>query len=532
MNTADFPWLTTIILFPIAASLLIPFIPDKNGKTIRWYSLVVGLLDFCLISYCFYEVYDPSQPGMQLFESYTWVESLGLKWSVGVDGLSMPLVILTGFITTLAILASWPVTLKPRLFYFLLLAMYGGQIAVFAVQDMLLFFLVWELELIPVYLLLSIWGGKKRLYAATKFILYTAGGSLFILLAALAMAFYGGTTTFDMQELMAKDFPLKFQLLAYTGFLIAYAVKLPIFPLHTWLPDAHGEATAPVHMLLAGILLKMGGYALIRMNIQMLPDAHAYFAPILVILGVVNIIYAALTSFAQRNLKRKIAYSSISHMGFVLIGIGSFTDLGLSGAVLQMISHGLIGASLFFLVGATYDRTHTLILEEMGGVGQKMPKIFAMFTTCSMASLALPGMSGFVAEVMVFVGFATSDAYSTTFKTIVVILAAIGVILTPIYLLSMLREIFYGPENEELTSHEVLVDAEPREVFIIACLLIPIIGIGFYPKLATQIYDSTTVEVTALMRSSVPAIADQAPPVSPFAKQAMVAPALASDFNG
>ncbi|MEB3232158.1 MAG: NAD(P)H-quinone oxidoreductase subunit 4, partial [Leptolyngbyaceae bacterium] len=521
MNTAEFPWLTTIILFPIAASLLIPIIPDKDGKTVRWYSLVVGLIDFCLIAYAFYEVYDPSNPGMQLFESYTWVESLGLKWSVGVDGLSMPLVILTGFITTLAILASWPVTLKPKLFYFLLLAMYGGQIAVFAVQDMLLFFLVWELELIPVYLLLSIWGGKKRLYAATKFILYTAGGSLFILVAALAMAFYGGDTTFDMQALMAKDFPMKFQLLAYAGFLIAYAVKLPIFPLHTWLPDAHGEATAPVHMLLAGILLKMGGYALIRMNIEMLPDAHAFFAPILVILGVVNIIYAALTSFAQRNLKRKIAYSSISHMGFVLIGIGSFTDLALSGAVLQMISHGLIGASLFFLVGATYDRTHTLILEEMGGVGQKMPRIFAMFTTCSMASLALPGMSGFVAEVMVFVGFATSDAYSMTFKTIVVILAAIGVILTPIYLLSMLKEIFYGPENKELTSHEVLIDAEPREVFIIACLLIPIIGIGFYPKLATQIYDSKTVQVTQMMRASVPSLVNQNAQLSPYTQQAL-----------
>ncbi|MEM9218600.1 MAG: NAD(P)H-quinone oxidoreductase subunit 4 [Cyanobacteria bacterium P01_F01_bin.150] len=532
MNTADFPWLSTIILLPIAAALLIPFIPDKDGKTIRWYSLVVGLVDFCLISYCFYQFYDPSRAGMQLFESYTWVESLNLKWSVGVDGLSMPLVILTGFITTLAVLASWPVTFKPKLFYFLLLTMYGGQIAVFAVQDMLLFFLVWELELIPVYLLLSIWGGKRRLYAATKFILYTAGGSLFILLAALAMAFYGGNVTFDMQDLMAKDFPLKFQLLAYTGFLIAYAVKLPIFPLHTWLPDAHGEATAPVHMLLAGILLKMGGYALIRMNVEILPDAHAFFAPVLVILGVVNIIYAALTSFAQRNLKRKIAYSSISHMGFVLIGMGSFTDLGLSGAVLQMISHGLIGASLFFLVGATYDRTHTLILQEMGGVGQKMPKIFAMFTTCSMASLALPGMSGFVAEVMVFVGFATSDAYSTTFKTIVVILAAIGVILTPIYLLSMLREIFYGPENKELTSHEVLVDAEPREVFIIACLLIPIIGIGFYPKLATQIYDSTTIQVTNLMRNSVPSIANRPSPESPFAKQAIAAPPIASNING
>jgi NAD(P)H-quinone oxidoreductase subunit 4 len=320
------------------------------------------------------------------------------------------------------------------------------------------------------------------------------------------MGFYGDTVTFDMRSLALKDYALNLQLLLYAGFLIAYAVKLPIIPLHTWLPDAHGEATAPVHMLLAGILLKMGGYALIRMNAQMLPDAHAYFAPALVVLGVVNIIYAALTSFAQRNLKRKIAYSSISHMGFVLIGIASFTDLGLSGAVLQMVSHGLIGASLFFLVGATYDRTHTLMLDEMGGVGKKMQKIFAMFTTCSMASLALPGMSGFVAELMVFVGFATSDAYNPTFKVIVIFLMAVGVILTPIYLLSMLREIFYGQENEELVSHQNLIDAEPREVFIIACLLIPIIGIGFYPKLLTQMYDATTVQLTARLRGSVPTL--------------------------
>jgi NAD(P)H-quinone oxidoreductase subunit 4 len=261
----------------------------------------------------------------------------------------------------------------------------------------------------------------------------------------------------------------------------------------------------------------MGGYALVRMNAGMLPDAHAVFAPVLVILGVTNIVYAALTSFAQRNLKRKIAYSSISHMGFVLIGIASFTDLGLSGAVLQMVSHGLIGASLFFLVGATYDRTHTLMLDEMGGVGQKMKKMFAMWTTCSMASLALPGMSGFVAELMVFVGFATSDAYNSTFKLVVVFLAAVGVILTPIYLLSMLREICYGPENKELVEHEALIDAEPREVFIIACLLVPIIGIGFYPKVLTQIYDATTLQLTARLRNSVPTLAQQhraAPPLA------------------
>jgi len=503
MLTANFPWLTTSILLPIAASLAIPFLPDKDGKTVRWYALIVGLIDFALIVYAFCNFYDFSSAEMQLRESYTWIPQLDLKWSVGADGLSMPLILLTGFITTLATLAAWPVTWKPRLFYFLMLAMYGGQIAVFAVQDMLLFFLAWELELIPVYLLLAIWGGKKRQYAATKFILYTAGGSLFILLSSLAMAFYGDTISFDMQTLAEKAYPLKLQLWLYTGFLIAYAIKLPIIPFHTWLPDAHGEATAPVHMLLAGILLKMGGYALIRMNVEMLPDAHATVAPVLVILGVVNIIYAALTSFAQRNLKRKIAYSSISHMGFVILGIVSFTDLGLSGAVLQMVSHGLIGASLFFLVGATYDRTHTLMLDEMGGVGQKMKKIFAMWTVCSMASLALPGMSGFVAELMVFVGFATSDAYALPFRVLVVFLAAVGVILTPIYLLSNLREIFYGPENKELAEHQVLVDAEPREIYIISALLVPIIGIGLYPKLLTQIYDAKTLQLTARLRNSL-----------------------------
>jgi NAD(P)H-quinone oxidoreductase subunit 4 len=525
MSMTQFPWLTTTILFPIVAALFIPIIPDKDGKTVRWYSLIVGLIDFVILVYGFYTGYDLNNPNLQLVESYTWLPQIDLKWSVGADGLSMPLILLTGFITTLAIMAAWPVTLKPKLFYFLMLAMYGGQIAVFAVQDMLLFFLVWELELVPVYLILSIWGGKRRLYAATKFILYTAGGSLFILLGALTMAFYGDTTTFDMSAIAAKHFPLNLQLLLYAGFLIAYGVKLPIFPLHTWLPDAHGEATAPAHMLLAGILLKMGGYALLRMNLQMLPDAHAIFAPVLVILGVVNIIYAALTSFAQRNLKRKIAYSSISHMGFVLIGMSSFTDLGLSGAMLQMISHGLIGASLFFMVGATYDRTHTLMLDEMGGVGQKMKKMFAMWTACSFASLALPGMSGFVAELMVFVGFATSDAYNPIFRTIVVILMGVGVILTPIYLLSMLREILYGPENKELTSHHALIDAEPREVFIIACLLVPIIGIGFYPKLVTQIYASSAEQLTATLRRSVPSLVQNVA-LSPIETVALQAPEI------
>ena len=505
-HTGTFPWLSVSILFPIAAALFIPFIPDPgNGKTIRWYALGVALITFLVTVGAYLSGYDPSVAGLQLIERIEWLPDLGLAWSVGADGISMPLILLTSFITALAVLAAWPVTFKPRLFFFLILAMDGGQIAVFAVQDMLLFFLAWELELLPVYLLLAIWGAKKRQYAATKFILYTAGGSVFILLAALAMGFYGGgTPSFEFTTLAAKEFPARFQLMAYAGLLIAFGVKLPIVPLHTWLPDAHGEATAPVHMLLAGILLKMGGYALLRFNVQLLPVAHAQFAPLLVVLGVVNIIYAALTSFAQRNLKRKIAYSSISHMGFVLIGIGSFSALGTSGAMLQMVSHGLIGASLFFLVGATYDRTHTLQLDEMGGVGQKMRKMFALWTICSLASLALPGMSGFVSELMVFVGFVNSEAYSLSFRIVMAALAAVGVILTPIYLLSMLREIFFGKENAELASHTQLVDAEPREIYVISCLLVPIIGIGLYPRLVT---DSYRASIEALVQREDAAMA-------------------------
>ena len=491
--SSDFPWLSFSIFFPIVGAFLVPFIPDEGeGKQVRWFALGIALVTFLITIGAYLSGYDPSQEGLQLAERVNWLPSLGLVWAVGADGLSMPLILLTSFITALAVLAAWPVSYKPKLFFFLILAMDGGQIAVFAVQDMLLFFLAWELELLPVYLLLAIWGGKKRQYAATKFIIYTAGSSLFILLAALGMGFFGGgAPNFEFSVLAEKSFGVGFQLLCYAGLLIAFGVKLPIVPLHTWLPDAHGEATAPVHMLLAGILLKMGGYALLRFNAQLLPAAHAQFAPLLIVLGVINIIYAALTSFAQRNLKRKIAYSSISHMGFVLIGIGSFSALGTSGAMLQMVSHGLIGASLFFLVGATYDRTHTLQLDEMGGVGQKMRIMFALWTVCALASLALPGMSGFVSELMVFAGFVTDEVFTLPFRIVMASFAAVGVILTPIYLLSMLREIFFGKENPQLVEQTNLVDAEPREIYIISCLLVPIIGIGLYPRLVTDSYSSS-----------------------------------------
>jgi NAD(P)H-quinone oxidoreductase subunit 4 len=504
---SHFPWLTAIIVFPLIAALPIPFLPTKDSKILPQYTLAAAVAEMVGILYVFATQYNFGDSSLQLVERYGWIPQIGLNWSMGVDGLSMPLVILTGFVTTLAIFAGWETSKKPRLFFALMLVMYSAQIGVFLTQDMLLFFLLWEIELVPVYLLIAIWGGPKRMYAATKFIIYTALSSIFILVAALALAFSGNHLTFDIAELGMKDYPIGLEIAAYLGFLIAFGVKLPIFPFHTWLPDAHGEAPAPGSMVLAGVLLKMGGYALVRINAEMLPHAHVYFAPMLAILGVVNIVYGALAAFSQDNLKRRLAYSSISHMGFVLIGIASFTALGINGAVLQMISHGLIAAALFFLAGVTYERTHTLSMEKMGGIARAMPTTFALFTAGSMASLALPGMSGFVGELTVFLGLTTSTAYSDSFKIVVVLLSAVGIMLTPIYLLSMLRKVFYGDQGELATESYSWLDAKPREVFITACLLVPIIGIGLYPKIATQTYDATTVAVASHLQSALPMFA-------------------------
>lgn len=509
MISEHFPWLTTITLLPILACLPIPFLPGNSNKSVRAYALAVSLAEFGLILYTFGRYFSLQQPDLQLVESYSWVPQLGLNWSLGVDGLSMPLVVLSGLVTTLAVLASWNISVKPRLYFTLLLLMYSAQVGVFLCQDILLFFLMWEIELVPVYLLISIWGGQKRLYAATKFILYTAIGSIFILVAALAMAFYGDTVSFNFTDLALKEYSLPFQFFAYTAFLIAFGVKMPIFPLHTWLPDAHSEAPAAVSMILAGVLLKMAGYGIIRMNIEMLPDAHVFVAPFLAIVGIVNIVYASLTAFGQDNLKRRMAYSSVAHMGFVLIGFATLNTIGMSGAVLQMLSHGLIAAVMFFLSGVTYERTHTLDMSKLGGMARKMPTAFAFFTAAAMASLALPGMSGFVSEIAVFLGMATSDVYSTAFKVIIITASAVGVILSPVYLLSMLRRIFYGDSGEVVDKEPLMLDIRPREAFIAACLIVPVIGIGLYPKLATQTYDVKTVAVSGRVQDTLMLIAEQ-----------------------
>uniref|UniRef100_A0AAU6NB61 NAD(P)H-quinone oxidoreductase chain 4, chloroplastic n=1 Tax=Potentilla biflora var. biflora TaxID=3121461 RepID=A0AAU6NB61_9ROSA len=477
----NFPWLTLVVVLPISAGSLIFFLPHRGNKVIRWYTICICIVELLLTTYAFGYRFQLDDPLMQLTENYKWINFFDFYWRLGIDGISIGPILLTGFITTLATLAAWPVTRDSRLFHFLMLGMYSGQIGLFSSQDLLLFFIMWELELIPVYLLLSMWGGKKRLYSATKFILYTAGGSVFLLIGVLGIGLYGSNEpTLNFETLANQSYPVALEIIFYIGFLIAFAVKSPIIPLHTWLPDTHGEAHYSTCMLLAGILLKMGAYGLVRINMELLPHAHSIFSPWLMIVGTIQIIYAALTSPGQRNLKKRIAYSSVSHMGFIIIGIGSISDTGLNGAILQIISHGFIGAALFFLAGTSYDRIRLVYLDEMGGMAISIPKIFTTFSILSMASLALPGTSGFVAELVVFFGILTSQKYLLITKILITVVMAIGMILTPIYSLSMLRQMFYGYKLFN-APNSYFFDSGPRELFISISILLPVIGIGIYP---------------------------------------------------
>lgn len=336
------------------------------------------------------------------------------------------------------------------------------------------------------------------MYSATKFILYTAGGSVFLLMGVMGLSLYGyNEPTLDFETSINRPYPVALEIIFYIGFFISFAVKSPILPFHTWLPDTHGEAHYSTCMLLAGILLKMGAYGLIRLNMELLPHAHSIFSPWLIIIGTIQIIYAALTSSAQRNFKKRIAYSSISHMGLILIGIGSITDAGLNGAILQIISHGFIGAAFFFLAGTSYDRIRLVYLDEMGGVAIPMPKIFTLFSSFSMGSLAVPGMSGFVAELIVLWGLITSQKYLFMPKILLTFVIAIGMILTPIYSLSMSRQMFYGSKLFNAPT-SYLFDFGPRELFVSIALFLPIIGIGIYPDFVL----SLSVEKVEVLLSS------------------------------
>nr|WQM57317.1 NADH dehydrogenase subunit 4 [Fagus japonica] len=480
-TTNFFPWLTIVVVLPIFGGSLIFFLPHRGNKAIRLYTIFLCIIELLITTYAFYYYFQLDDPLMQLTEDYKWIHFFDFYWRLGIDGLSIGPILLTGFITTLATLAAWPVTRDSRLFHFLMLAMYSGQIGSFSSRDLLLFFIMWEFELIPVYLLISVWGGKQRLYSATKFILYTAGSSVFLLIGVLGIGLYASNEpTFNFETSANQSYPVALEIIFYIGFLIAFAVKSPIIPFHTWLPDTHGEAHYSTCMLLAGILLKMGAYGLVRINMEFLPRAHSIFAPWLMIVGTIQIIYAASASPGQRNLKKRIAYSSVSHMGFIIIGIGSLSDMGLNGVILQIISHGFIGAALFFLAGTSYDRIRLVYLDEMGGLAIPVPKIFMTFSILSMASLALPGMSGFVAELIVFFGIIPNQNLFLITKILITFVMAVGMILTPIYSLSMLRQMFYGYRFFNAPNSSFF-DSGPRELFISISIFLPVIGIGLYP---------------------------------------------------
>lgn len=411
-----------------------------------------------------------------------WIPGVNAVFSLGIDGLSLPLVLLTGLLGLTAVLASWHVKSRVREYHVWLLILLTGVQGVFIAKDLLLFFLFWEVELVPMYFLIAIWGTGNKEYSAMKFVLYTLFGSAFMLLGVLALRFSVGS--FDMEAItlagqqgLIKPAFLSLDMLSFF-FLLAFAIKLPVWPLHTWLPDAHTDAPTAVSVLLAGVLLKMGGYGLIRINLGFFPDTMERWAPILAVFATINILYGAVIVFRQTDLKRLIAYSSVSHMGLVLLGVASLGVVGVSGAALQMFAHGTITGLLFLVVGLIYDHAHTRHIPDLGGIGARMPLIGAVFVLAGLASLGLPLLSGFAAELTVFLGTFSAHPIATG-------LAVVGVVLTAGYILWTVERILFGPEKPRFASLE---DARPVDVVAMALLIVPIVVVGVYPALVVDVF--------------------------------------------
>lgn len=489
--------LSVLIFASLIAALIIanPLFPNNEVKIRRFAKGFAGFLFF--YSLLFIAFFNTGITGYQLAEQFNWIEPLGIQYAVGIDGLSVLLIVLTTFLVLLACIASKSnIHHKHKMYYSLIFLLTTAILGVFTAKDLFLFFLFWELELIPMYFLISIWGSGRKEYSATKFVLYTFFGSIFMLASIIAVSYYHflqtGILTFDLATLTALKpytYPTTFGILTFLGFFIAFAVKLPVVPLHTWLPDAHVDAPTPVSMLLAGILLKMGGYGLIRMNVQILPDIINYFAPVMVILGVINILYAAAIALVQKDLKKLVAYSSVSHMGIVLLGLGALNIAGLSGAVFQMLAHGVISAGLFMVVGVIYLRARTREIDQLGGLGDVAPRMFYFSMIIALASLGLPLLIGFSAETLTFYGAFTSNAFNNPVSIqILTIIAAFGIILTAAYLLWMLQRVFKGTMFEKWQHFH---DLTPHEVVVLVSLLLVIITFGILPSGLTNIFVST-----------------------------------------
>jgi NADH-quinone oxidoreductase subunit M len=472
----NLPYLSLIAFLPLAGIAILVFINRERHEQLKRTAFFVSLIIFALSVPLYFQFKE--QAGMQFVEQAEWIPAFGVSYHLGIDGISLFMVLLTTFLTPIVILASWHSIEKNIKGYLIsMLALETGMIGVFVSLDLFLFYVFWEVMLIPMYFIIGIWGGKNRIYAAVKFFIYTMVGSLLMLVAILVIYFYhGGYTdnyTFDILTLQQINIPLGFQTWLFLAFGLSFAIKVPMFPFHTWLPDAHVEAPTGGSVILAGVLLKMGTYGFLRFCLPFFPNAVEQFTPWIFTLGVIGVIYGALVAMVQPDIKKLVAYSSVSHLGFVMLGIFALNNQGIQGGLMQMINHGLSTGALFLLVGMIYERRHTRLISDFGGLAKQIPIFTTFFMIVTLSSIGLPGLNGFIGEFLILLGtFLRSKVYG--------VLAASGVILAAVYMLWMFQRVMFGkldkPENQNLT------DLTKREIWVLAPIVVFIILIGVYPN--------------------------------------------------
>ena len=478
----SFPILSSLIVLPIAGALLLMLLPggddERQAPLVRKIALVLSGLVFAE-TLLLWARFNAGSADFQFVERHAWIPSFGISYQVGVDGISLFLLVLTGFLTPLALLCSWEaVHRKTKAFCIVMLLLESAMMGVFVSLDLFLFYVFWDAMLIPMYFLIGIWGYERRIYAAVKFILYTMAGSVLMLLAILGLAYLHYTTSgsysFDLLKLYELQVPAQTQFWFFLAFALAFAIKVPLFPFHTWLPDAHVEAPTAGSVVLAGVLLKMGTYGLLRFAFPLFPQAAVFFAPYVAGLAVIGIVYGALVAMVQPDMKKLVAYSSVSHLGFVVLGIAAMNTQSVQGAVYQMLTHGISTGGLFLIVGMLSDRRHTRQIAEYGGLKAVTPRLVAAFFIVTLASIGLPGLSGFVGEFLILLG-------AFRWNPRLAALAATGVILSATYMLWMFQRVNYGPVTNEKNAH--LPDLQPREGLVIVPIIAVAILMGVLPNL-------------------------------------------------
>jgi len=477
-----FPILSSLVLLPVAGAILLLFVrgdEEQSAPFVRRLALIVSLLVFAE-TLLLWMRFDVTSGNFQFVERHAWIPAFGIEYFVGVDGISLLLLVLTGFLTPLALLGSWEsVRKQTKTFCIFVLLLESAMMGVFVSLDLFLFYVFWDAMLVPMYFLIGIWGYERRIYAAIKFILYTMTASVLMLLAILGMAAlhastHGGEYSFDLLKLYELNVPSHLQIWFFLAFAVAFAVKVPLFPFHTWLPDAHVEAPTAGSVILAGVMLKMGTYGLVRFAFPLFPLAANFFAPYIATLAVIGIIYGALVAMVQPDMKKLVAYSSVSHLGFVVLGICAMNTQGVQGAVYQMLNHGISTGGLFLIVGMLSDRRHTRVIAEFGGLKNVMPRLVAAFLIVTLSSIGLPGLNGFVGEFLILLGAFRYDPRLAAF-------AATGVILSATYMLWMFQRVNYGPVSNE--KNATLADLRPREWAVIVPIIAIAILMGVVPNL-------------------------------------------------